>query len=186
MNWAPSQFLIRWDLSQYGVSRNSLLGGGGLGACWPQTYVLLDHTRTFESIALEYKRVHERKRESSGHLIHHKRRILEIVVLFKGDGRLGSVDDGVTVTRKRLVEEKLELSTGGVMVWILTAAGNYKGNCDIGDVLDAPSAECQHCRGVLHTIQGLIRHERLPIHSNWLDIFKLAKYEMRDGLVLME
>lgn len=72
--------------------------------------------RTGEVIRLTNKRVHEGKPEVDGRFFYYEWSLLPIVVIFKCDVRLSSLDDNVTSIREEFGDERTDPSPGGVFV----------------------------------------------------------------------
>lgn len=76
----------------------------------------LDRWCTEMVISLTDNRVHKRKREVDGRLVHHKPRLPSFTVRLKFDVWLSSLDDAVRATRESFGNERSDPSRGDVVV----------------------------------------------------------------------
>lgn len=65
---------------------------------------------------------------------------------------------------------------GGVVVSVLTFAGDDEGDWELGDMQLGLSSGHEQLHGILASIEGLVVLVRLSAHKNALDLLRLAEY----------
>lgn len=85
------------------------------------------------------KIVQERKQGVYGQFVYYECRLPFIACSLKGKVWLSSLDETVAETQEVLGNKRLGTSPSGVIISVLTAAGNEEGKLDLGDMLLGPS-----------------------------------------------
>lgn len=71
--------------------------------------------------------VHERKREADSQFIYHEGPLPAILVRYKADVCLSSIDDAILATRKVFGDEQPDPSPSDIIVSVPTAVGDQEG-----------------------------------------------------------
>lgn len=116
------------------------------------------------------RHVHERKRLDDGRFFYHKRWPPSIAARFGSDVRLRILDDAFMATREVFGDERLYPSSGGVLVSVLTIAGDDKGDWDFEYMQSGSSSGREQHRMVQHP--GLATHVvLLVLKMAWMHCF---------------
>lgn len=153
---------------------------------WPLVPFFVYRWRTGVVTGLAEKCVHERKREIDGQFLYHGHRLPAVAVKFQADVRLSSIEIAMVANREALGEKQLDPYPSGVILSVLPAAGEGKGDWGFRDMLTRRSTRHEQRSVVLDEIQGLVRHEGFPVPGRGLDVLRLAEYRLCDCLKLIE